>query len=210
MLNKPVGKDTDGFISKYLNRKISLRITNYILRHSANVKPIHMTIISTLIGYLVFPFYIFGYYFLGGIFVQTTSILDGVDGELARALNLTSEKGAFLDSFLDRTVDILIFISASYYTLHYQQHNTEFDLFIYLLALSGSLIVSYVHARIQLNIGKDASLVGKIPKLASRDIRLFIIFLFSLFNLIYESLIVIAILSYIYVILKFFDIYFIQ
>ena len=207
MTNKPIGKDTDGFVSKYLNRKISTRITNYILKHNANIKPIHMTIISTLIGYLVFPFYIFGYYFLGGIFVQMTSILDGVDGELARALNLTSEKGAFLDSFLDRTVDILIFIGASYYSLHYQLHNTEFDLIIYLLAISGSLIVSYIHARIELNIGKDASLVGKIPKLASRDIRLFIIFLFSLFNLVYESLLVIAFLSYTYILLKFLDIY---
>lgn len=208
MSRKAVGKDTDGVISRYLNRKLSTRITNYILNHNLRVKPIHMTIISTLIGYLSFPFYLFGYYLIGGLLTQITSILDGVDGELARALDLNSDKGAFLDSFLDRTVDISILIGASYYSIYYQMHNTKYDFIIYLLALSGSIMVSYIHARIKLNIGKDASLVGKVPKLASRDIRLFIIFLLSLFNLVYESLLIVGVLSYIYIIIKFFDVYY--
>ena len=207
MSRKAVGKDTDGVVSRYLNRKISIRITNYILDHDLKVKPIHMTIISTLIGYLSFPLYLFSYSLLGGLLTQITSILDGVDGELARALGLNSSKGAFLDSFLDRTVDISILIGASYYSAYYQMHNTIYDFIIYLLALSGSIMVSYIHARIELNIGKDASSIGKVPKLASRDIRLFIIFFFSLFSLVYESLLIVGFLSYIYLIIKFFDVY---
>lgn len=207
MSGEAVGKDSDGIVSKYINRKVSRRISNIILKHYLGIKPIHITIISTFIGYTVLPLFIFGYSILAGIVVQTTSILDGVDGELARARGLVSNKGAFADSFLDRTVDILVVIGASYYSIIYQMHCLHYDIIIYLLALSGTIMVSYIHARTELNFSLDASKIGKIPKFASRDIRLFIIFIFSLLGLVYESLIFISIITYIYIFLKFFDIY---
>ena len=207
MPKKAEGKKTDGVVSKYINRKISTRITNFLLEHNLKIVPIQMTILSTLIGYMVLPFYLFGYPVIAGIIVQVTSVLDGVDGELARAAGLASSKGAFLDSFLDRTVDILIVIGASYYSIFFQMREDPSDILIYLLALSGSIMVSYIHARIELNLGADASVIGGMPKVASRDIRLFIIFLFSLIGLVYESLLIIAVISYIYIFLKFLDVY---
>jgi len=45
---------------------------------------------------------------VAGILVQLASIVDGVDGELARARNMASPVGAFLDSLLDRIADAFV------------------------------------------------------------------------------------------------------
>ena len=45
---------------------------------------------------------------LGGILVQAASILDGVDGEIARASLRESPFGGFLDSVLDRAADAAV------------------------------------------------------------------------------------------------------
>ncbi|MEM2077137.1 MAG: CDP-alcohol phosphatidyltransferase family protein, partial [Sulfolobales archaeon] len=50
---------------------------------------------------------------IGGVVAEISSIVDGVDGELARAKKMESKFGSFLDSMLDRLADILIVASAS-------------------------------------------------------------------------------------------------
>lgn len=48
-----------------------------------------------------------GHVLLAALLLQTMSVLDGVDGEIARAKGLGSEFGALLDTVLDYTVDSL-------------------------------------------------------------------------------------------------------
>ncbi len=205
MDEKVRGKSSDGIVSRYINRKISMRITALILKYDLNITPTQITVICTLIGYIVFPLYIYGYNILAGIIAQLASIVDGVDGELARARNLVSGKGAFIDSILDRTVDIGILLGAIYYSYNYQGFTSITNLIIYLLGLSGWIMVSYLHARIQLNLSVDASSIGVVPRIASRDVRIFIIFLGSIFSYIYHSILITAFLSYFYVVLKFIE-----
>ncbi|MEM0468132.1 MAG: CDP-alcohol phosphatidyltransferase family protein [Pyrobaculum sp.] len=83
------------------------------------------------------------------IFIIVSSVLDGIDGAVARARGLATKKGAFLDSFLDRLSD------AAY--LLYFWHHAE-SLVIY-TALIGTFSISYVRCRAE-SLGIEARGVG--------------------------------------------------
>jgi len=198
-------KSTDGFVSKYINRRISIRITKAIVKYRIPLTPNQVSIISFVLGLISALLYILGMPIPAAIMVQVSSIIDGVDGELARLLGLTSRVGAFFDAMLDRFVDIAIIASLTYYIYVSSNINAELLIIISLLALSGDLLVSYIHARGEASLGIHPSKIGVIPNFSSRDVRLFIIFVGSLIGLYIETLMVVAILSYAYVLSKFLD-----
>ena len=67
---------------------------------------------------------------------------DILDGRIARARNICSAYGDFLDSTLDRFSECFSFIGIAIYF-----QNTLWMVFATILALSGSLLVSYARAR---------------------------------------------------------------
>jgi phosphatidylglycerophosphate synthase len=97
-----MSKPQDGFVSRFFNRPISSRITSLLVRF-----PIHPSVFTLFI--FVFPlvaavFLERGDYLsvvLGAAMFQLFSILDGCDGEIARAKNLESRFGERLDNFCD-------------------------------------------------------------------------------------------------------------
>ncbi len=186
-------KKSDGIVSRFINRRISGAVTQLIIEKELPITPNLMTVISTIIGILggiILPLLPP----LGGTLVQLSSILDGVDGELARALNKQSKRGGFIDTVLDRVVDAIVVYGA---------WNTSFlpPLGLW-AALTGSLLVSYIHSVIRQIFNVDAYELG-VPKFASRDVRLFIIFIGSFFLKVGLSiaLILIALISFTYIIL---------
>ncbi|MCD6301416.1 MAG: CDP-alcohol phosphatidyltransferase family protein [Staphylothermus sp.] len=189
-------KDTDGIISRYINRKISVRITCFLINHNISISPNRITLITTITGLLSS---ILAYYYpvIGGLLIQIISIIDGVDGEYARKTNKTSKEGAFLDSLMDRIVDAAIIIS---YTLLLLKTNTILNqLYIVVLMellLFSSLMVSYIHARGEASLGIKIQLLK--PRIyIGRDLRLFLLalsFITIPFNLI-ASLIIIVVLT---------------
>jgi CDP-L-myo-inositol myo-inositolphosphotransferase len=194
-------KTTDGWISSLLNRRISTRITNFILKRNWNVTPNQMSFISFLIGMIAFPFYLIKMPWLAAIFIQISSILDGVDGEIARARNMSSNWGAFFDTMLDRFVDIFAVLGVSIYG--YLEGGLSFSLLLWsILAVSGSLMVSYLHS-VGKVFGTHPALVGKLSGFASRDVRLFVIFIFLLFGMYLPALVLVSVLSYVYTTGKF-------
>ncbi len=184
-------KRSDGLVSRYINRKISGAITEFIISHNLPISPNLVTAISTLIGLLSAPSFII-FPPLGGLLIQLSSILDGVDGELARALNKASKKGGFIDTVLDRIVDAVALYGA------WAASST--NSLILWASVTGSLMVSYLHSVIKQFFGIDAYELG-VPKFASRDVRLFLLFVGSLFfNYgLKMVLIIIASISFIYV-----------
>ncbi|AJG41166.1 CDP-alcohol phosphatidyltransferase [Thermotoga sp. RQ7] len=194
-------KTTDGWISSLLNRRISTRITNFILKRNWNVTPNQMSFVSFLIGMIAFPFYLIKMPWLAAIFIQISSILDGVDGEIARARNMSSNWGAFFDTMLDRFVDIFAVLGVSIYG--YLEGGLSFSLLLWsILSVSGSLMVSYLHS-VGKVFGTHPALVGKLSGFASRDVRLFVIFVFSLFGMYLPALVFVSVLSYVYITGKF-------
>lgn len=93
-------RGTDGIVARHLNRPISLRITERLL--SRPVKPWQVSIASfatTLAAGLSFAI---GHATTGGLLAQAASVLDGVDGELARVRYQDSAFGGLYDALLDR------------------------------------------------------------------------------------------------------------
>jgi phosphatidylglycerophosphate synthase len=78
----------------------------------------------------------------GGLAIAIGGIADIFDGRIARARKLTSPYGTFIDSTLDRFVEVFAFLGFVYYLRH-----AAFGPLIATAALSGSLLVSYTRAR---------------------------------------------------------------
>jgi phosphatidylglycerophosphate synthase len=105
------GKPQDGIISRYINRPISRSVTRVLLEF-----PITPTAWTLMI--LVFP--VVGAWVMtrgdywgfvaGTILYQIHSILDGCDGEIARAKNLQSARGKRIDNWCDHAGAFLMVI----------------------------------------------------------------------------------------------------
>jgi len=143
LLCKSLIKPTDGFISRVLNRPISLRISKRLV--NSNISPNTITLISFGISLLSAVLLAMGSYIMtliGGILVQINSIVDGCDGEVARLKLRATEYGAWLDAVLDRYSDAFILLGATVGLYKYGIWGTELWLWSY-TALMGSLINSY-------------------------------------------------------------------
>ncbi len=199
-LQSLITKPTDGPISRYLNRRISSRITQAIVKYNVPLTPNQVSLIAFALAVTASAMYFMGNSILAGILVQLSSIIDGVDGELARVRGLVSKRGGFLDTMLDRYADIFIVVAIVHSVL---SHNPgALYLVLGLLALSGDLLVSYLHARSQFDLGIHASHVGPLDSIASRDVRLFIIFIGSILCALSYVIFILAILTHIYVVVK--------
>lgn len=102
------GKPGDGPVSRWLNRPVSRRISAVLLRMSA-IRPIHATAVTALIAAAMFGALVWGGaagLLAGAILYQAASILDGVDGEIARATYRVSRSGAAIDTAVDAATNI--------------------------------------------------------------------------------------------------------
>jgi CDP-L-myo-inositol myo-inositolphosphotransferase len=80
--------------------------------YNTPVTPNQVTYTSFVIGVVAAAFFFTGdrgNCVIGALLAFLSSELDGVDGLLARARNQTSVFGAYLDLFLDRVLDFLLF-----------------------------------------------------------------------------------------------------
>jgi CDP-L-myo-inositol myo-inositolphosphotransferase len=184
-----MGAVYDGYISRHINRKMSEPLARLLAK--TKVTPNQITWAAFGIALLSFGSFILGHNIIAGILVQLSSIVDGVDGSLARLKGMTSEFGGFLDSVLDRYADILIVLGLTLWSLSHEAYSGIW--LAGLLAITGIICVSYTRARISPNY---RYLFDKgFKSLASRDIRLFLIMLGAVIGQAYFCLIVIAVLS---------------
>jgi phosphatidylglycerophosphate synthase len=103
-------KDTDGFFARHFDRKISGAISRLLLK--TPVTPNQITVGVTLLG-------LWGGWLMaqegatvkimGSLVFLLTSILDGCDGEVARAKQMMSKLGGWLDLWGDNVVHVAIF-----------------------------------------------------------------------------------------------------
>jgi phosphatidylglycerophosphate synthase len=110
---RATGKASDGLVSRRLNRPISQRIT-WLVLGIAGARPIHVTLFNALLALVMAAVTLAGGapgLIVGGMLFQAASILDGVDGEMARATFRASSQGATLDSIVDIATNLL-FVAA--------------------------------------------------------------------------------------------------
>jgi CDP-diacylglycerol--glycerol-3-phosphate 3-phosphatidyltransferase len=89
---------------------------------------------------------------LGGWAVLLGGAADVLDGRIARARNMANQRGAFLDSTLDRFAEVGAFVGI---TVMYR--DSPVALALVASALGGSLLVSYARAR-----GESVGVVCKV------------------------------------------------
>ena len=184
----------DGYVSRYINRRISNPIARLLARTKMTPNQVSWTAFGLAV--LTFVSFIYNCNIAGGLLAQLSSIIDGVDGSLARLKGTSSAFGGFLDSILDRYSDILIMLGLTMWSA-----SNEAYPYIWLagfLAITGTIGVSYSRARISAELRHHFD--RGFLSLASRDIRLLIVMIGAIIGQGYFCLIVIATLTHLIII----------
>lgn len=183
-------KTSDGPVSRYLNRPISIRITKYLLK--TDITPNQVSFFSFILAMLgAFFFFLGGYLNLviGAILAQTSSVIDGCDGEIARLKFKTTEFGGWFDAVLDRYADAFLLFGLTYHV--YFTGREWLALFIGFLAIIGAFMNSYTADKYDGWMKRKVGL-GKYYFRIGRDVRIFIILFGALINQPLLTLILIA------------------
>lgn len=109
-LLRALGKSTDGFMERNIERPVSRLISARLAR--LRVTPNQMTLVSALVGLAAAPFFLSAsplWQTAGALLFLAHSILDGCDGELARLKFQESRWGGILDFWVDNIVHSAIF-----------------------------------------------------------------------------------------------------
>jgi phosphatidylglycerophosphate synthase len=137
-------KPGDGIVSRYFNRPISQRISWAVLG-IRGARPIHATIASAVFALILFWGMLSGGkagLILGAMLFQAASVIDGVDGEMARATFRATDFGKSLDSAVDMATNFLFLLGL---TIHLGRHGSPVIIWAGLWSLSimivGGLLV---------------------------------------------------------------------
>ena len=155
----------DGVVSRYLNRPLSRPAARLLARTPATPNAVTLFTLGLAVaaGALVAA----GWNIAGGILIQAVSVIDGVDGDLARLKGMATRFGAVLDAVTDRYADALMLGGMTVYAARYEDWPRPE--FVGMLALGAALTVSYSRARIEASM--DAKPSDGLFGLASRDVR---------------------------------------
>jgi CDP-L-myo-inositol myo-inositolphosphotransferase len=115
LLRRSLIKANDGRISRYLNRPVSTRIS--IVLAPLGVQPDTLSVVSAVAGVIGAWLVARGAGLVGALTVHASSVLDGVDGEVARLRLRERPAGAVLDGVLDRLVDAAIVVGLAIWAL---------------------------------------------------------------------------------------------
>lgn len=130
-------------------------LTQWLVRHR-----VHPNLISTL-GFIVTVVAGFLYHSdhvrTAGFFVLLGGLFDIFDGRVARQGGLASKFGSFYDSTMDRISEVVVFIGLlSLYNNVRTELADVWMIYMIVLALSGSMMVSYTRSRAEA-LGLDCS-----------------------------------------------------
>jgi CDP-diacylglycerol--glycerol-3-phosphate 3-phosphatidyltransferase len=174
------------FISKNIKDRyeaIADSIAGVLMR--LKVSPNALTLLGLVLSGVAGVFYSTGSFFWGGCLVLVSGICDALDGTLARKSGKASRLGAFIDSTFDRIGEIFIFLGFIWYfsgghkivsstDTYYSEVQSPITVLFIILAVTGSLMVSYTRARAE-GLGLECK-VG----LAQRPERMILLIIGSL------------------------------
>jgi phosphatidylglycerophosphate synthase len=183
----------DGIVSRYLNRPLS-RPAARVLRPTP-LTPNAVTAFTVLLAFATGAALAAGWNIAGGIAIQAVSVIDGVDGELARLKHQATRFGSIFDAVTDRYADAAMLAGMTVFAVRFEDYaRAEF---VGMVAVSAALIVSYSRARIEADLPDviEGGNLDSIFGLASRDVRLLIAAIGTVLGQCYWTLAVLATLS---------------
>jgi Phosphatidylglycerophosphate synthase len=136
-----------------------------------NIDPNVITILGAVIA-VITPLVAYLYGIIGALAtIAISSLLDAIDGEVARSLGRVSRKGAFLDSLCDRISDLAYIGSLMVLGVS--------PVLVY-IAAGSSLLISYIRARAE-SLGIYISGVGLMER-GERILGLVVVMLVGMLN----------------------------
>lgn len=113
---RSTAKPGDGIISRHCNRPLS-QVASAVLLRFTWIRPGHASLLTLLTAMLMLACLMTGTQsglVAGAVLFQIASIVDGIDGEIARATFRTSKAGASLDSLIDAFSNVAFLGGAGY------------------------------------------------------------------------------------------------
>ena len=132
------------------------------------LRPLHLNVLALALGLLCAVFVAQGGFLIAAVMLALSTLADGLDGELARSLQMDSDLGAFVDSVFDRYVDLAILLAVSWYF----RHGAPTYVFLTYATIAGTVVTSYSRARGE-SLGKCVGAKGVLTR-AERMVLLFI------------------------------------
>ncbi len=167
---------SDGWVDRYLNRKLSLWFSRQFLRMP--LTPNQVTLVACAMGLLAALGFAHGSWasgVLGALLLQWSAVIDCCDGEVARLKFLESTSGYYLDITCDNIVHVAVFVGIAW--SGYQELGQTHVLLLGGLAAFGTLmgfimVLGTRHGRVR---QASAVLDRLIDALANRDFSLILV-----------------------------------
>lgn len=170
----------------------------YTLSFRGKILPPNViSILAFFFGILSFTFLLFGRLFLSGLFLLLSGLSDMLDGAVARRTNRVTAFGGFLDSVLDRYVDLAITFGVFVHFTRLEKY--DFATLTFLAAI-GIALVPYARAR-----AESSSLTCKAG-LLERPERTIVLLLGLFFDLLEVSTVLLAVLTHVTVVQRIFSV----
>ena len=106
-LKKPLGRDADGLVAYFINRPCSLRISKHLA--NTGITPNMVSAFGLIVGLVTAGLMFLGiptYMVIAVLLWQFASMVDGIDGELARMRMNPSHSGEWFDTVADDITNI--------------------------------------------------------------------------------------------------------
>lgn len=168
LLRRSLVKPGDGPVSRYINRQISARLSTSLFLRGIYLDPNMISVLAFSLMLLASVLLYRRLMLYSALLIELSSIVDGMDGEMARLFGTASKFGGLLDAFLDRYSDLLL-VSAVGTLLTFSE---PWQLVIFGLAAGNVFITSYVSHLAGWSTERVSRLRAWSP--ASRDVRLLI------------------------------------
>jgi phosphatidylglycerophosphate synthase len=160
----------EGPVSRYLNRRLSVPLARLLA--PTPLTPNQVSLLSLLVAFGALAALACDQAIVGGALIQVSSVVDGVDGDLARLRGSASRFGAVFDAALDRYADAAVVGGMTWWAWANPGPSGPQPFVAGFAALTGFLLVSYSRARLEDAGYRDV--LGGAGMLASRDVRLLV------------------------------------
>jgi choline kinase/phosphatidylglycerophosphate synthase len=176
LLRRSLPRPTDGPVSRYVNRRFSVPVSWLLSRFRPS--PDALSVISFLVGVVGAVLLGLGMGVWGGVLVQLCSILDGVDGEVARLTLRAGPRGTLWDGFLDRLGDAAVCAGLAVWAVE-QGGDTPWVVGLVVAATAGAMLSMATKDRVAA-LGLEPPSERRIAwLLGGRDGRLFLAFVLA-------------------------------
>ncbi len=171
-----LGKGRDGPVSRIFNRPVSLALTRRLAR--TGLSPDAATLIAFLFGAAGAALLAAGHFAAGGLLVHLHSVVDGIDGEIARLKHRGSYRGGWYDRLGDMAGEYAVFLGIALGTGSWNWAGAAFLVNVLYVASGDTLTALGLILGDRWRPGR--TILPRVAPWVGRDVALFALTLLSL------------------------------